>query len=83
MNAMVKETQTDTGFDELKIRLRMTWMTGDYDLFSRYMEKEAERFFRRLGVTPGTRLLDVGCGAATRPDCGKGWCTGSWLRHCR
>jgi len=38
-------------------------MTGDYDLFSRYMQKDAERFFRRLGVTPGTRLLDVGCGA--------------------
>ena len=63
MNAMVKETQTDQGFDELKIRLRTTWMTGDYDLFSRYMQKDAERFFRRLGVTPGTRLLDVGCGA--------------------
>lgn len=38
-------------------------MTGDYDLFSRYMQKDAERFFQRLGVTPGTRLLDVGCGA--------------------
>jgi SAM-dependent methyltransferase len=63
MNAMVKETQTDKGFDELKARLRTTWMTGDYDLFSRYMQKDAERFFRRLGVTPGTRLLDVGCGA--------------------
>ena len=63
MNAMVKETQTDKGFDELKIRLRTTWMTGDYDLFSRYMQKDAERFFQRLGVTPGTRLLDVGCGA--------------------
>ena len=63
MNAMVKETQTDKGFDELKIRLKTTWMTGDYDLFSRYMQKDAERFFQRLGVTPGTRLLDVGCGA--------------------
>ena len=63
MNAMVKETPTDRGFDELKTRLRTTWMTGDYDLFSRYMQKDAERFFQRLGVTLGTRLLDVGCGA--------------------
>jgi ubiquinone/menaquinone biosynthesis C-methylase UbiE len=58
-----KETQTIKDFDQLKIRLKTTWMTGDYDLFSRYLEKDAEQFFRRLGVTPGTRLLDVGCGA--------------------
>jgi ubiquinone/menaquinone biosynthesis C-methylase UbiE len=63
MDAIGKETQTTTDFDQLKIRLKTTWMTGDYDLFSRYMEKDAEQFFRRLGVTPGTRLLDVGCGA--------------------
>jgi ubiquinone/menaquinone biosynthesis C-methylase UbiE len=50
-------------FDELKTRLKTTWMTGDYDLFSRFMEKGAEQFYRQLGVTAGTRLLDVGCGA--------------------
>ena len=63
MNAIATATQTNKEFDELKIRLKTTWMTGDYDLFSRFMEKDAEQFFRRLGVTPGTRLLDVGCGA--------------------
>jgi ubiquinone/menaquinone biosynthesis C-methylase UbiE len=63
MNAIASEKQTSTKVDELKSRLKTTWMTGDYDLFSRYMEKDAEQFFRRLGVTPGTRLLDVGCGA--------------------
>jgi 2-polyprenyl-3-methyl-5-hydroxy-6-metoxy-1,4-benzoquinol methylase len=63
MNAIVKEIQTTNDIDQLKIRLKTTWMTGDYDLFSRFMEKDAERFFRRLGVAPGTRLLDVGCGA--------------------
>jgi ubiquinone/menaquinone biosynthesis C-methylase UbiE len=63
MNAIAIETQTTKDFDQLKIRLKTTWMTGDYDLFSRFMEKDAEQFFRRLGVTPGTRLLDVGCGA--------------------
>jgi 2-polyprenyl-3-methyl-5-hydroxy-6-metoxy-1,4-benzoquinol methylase len=63
MNAIVKETRATQEFDQLKARLKTTWMTGDYDCFSRFMEKDAERFFERLGVTPGTRLLDVGCGA--------------------
>ena len=63
MNAKAKETEKTTEFDQLKNRLKATWMTGDYDLFSRFMQKDAELFFQRLGVTPGTRLLDVGCGA--------------------
>src|SRR6266568_6059685 len=63
MNGIAKAIPTTTELDELKIRLKTTWTTGDYDVFSRYMEEDAEQFFRRLGVTPGTRLLDVGCGA--------------------
>jgi SAM-dependent methyltransferase len=52
-----------TGPDELKTRLRDTWMTGDYGRFSRYMERDAEAFYRRLPIKPGAQLLDVGCGA--------------------
>src|SRR5882724_10132685 len=63
MNATANDAQAIQDFKQLKNRLKTTWMTGDYDLFSRFMRKDAERFFRRLGVTPGTRLLDVGCGA--------------------
>jgi SAM-dependent methyltransferase len=63
MNAIAKEIQATTEFDHLKIRLKTIWMTGNYDLFSRFMEKDAEHFFRRLKVAPGSRLLDVGCGA--------------------
>lgn len=63
MNATAGATQTTKEFDDLKTRLKTTWMTGDYDAFSRYMEKDAEQFFRGLGITRGTRLLDVGCGA--------------------
>ncbi|HJT86556.1 MAG TPA: methyltransferase domain-containing protein [Bryobacteraceae bacterium] len=51
------------GVAELKTRLRDTWMTGDYGRFSRYMERDAEAFYRRLPVKPGAQLLDVGCGA--------------------
>ena len=38
-------------------------MTGDYGRFSRYMERDAEAFYRRLPIEPGTQLLDVACGA--------------------
>ena len=48
---------------QLKARLKATWMAGDYDAFSRYMEADSAPFLRRLGITPGTRLLDVGCGS--------------------
>jgi SAM-dependent methyltransferase len=63
MSATMKQTLTTTEFDQLKARLKATWMTGDYDLFSRPMEKGAELFFQRLSVKPGARLLDVGTGA--------------------
>lgn len=63
MSAVAIETRTNSDSDELKTRLKTTWMSGNYDFFSRFMEKDAEVFFRRLGVAPGTRLLDVGCGA--------------------
>lgn len=63
MSATVQPTLTTNEFDQLKAGLKATWMTGDYDVFSRHMEKGAELFFQRLGVRPGTRLLDVGCGA--------------------
>jgi len=63
MNAIAKDTLAQKDFDQLKARLKATWMSGDYDLFSRFMEKDAEQFFLGLGVQPGTRLLDVACGA--------------------
>lgn len=91
MNAIAKMTQTSAGFDELKMRLKMTWMAGDYDLFCRFMEKDAEQFFRRLGVTAGTRVLDVGCGAgqlaliAARAGARVVGCdiATNWLEHAR
>jgi SAM-dependent methyltransferase len=63
MSAIAKNTQSVDDFDQLKARLKATWMTGDYDLFSRFMEKDADQFFRRLVVPKGARLLDVGCGS--------------------
>jgi SAM-dependent methyltransferase len=47
----------------LKTRLKATWESGDYGIFARYLEKSALEFFDRLNIPPGTRLLDVACGA--------------------
>jgi ubiquinone/menaquinone biosynthesis C-methylase UbiE len=63
MKAIAKQAEKSKEIDQLKTRLRATWMTGDYDRFSRFLEKDAEQFFRRLGVKSGTQLLDVACGA--------------------
>ena len=63
MTATMQQTLTTNDFDQLKAGLKVTWMTGDYDVFARFMEKDAEVFYSRLGVEPGAQLLDVGCGA--------------------
>ena len=57
----VLEKQSEVS--DLKARLRTTWMTGDYGRFCRYMERDAESFYRRLPIPAGVQLLDVGCGA--------------------
>ena len=49
--------------ESLKSRLRTTWMAGDYDRFSRFMESDARSFYERLDVPPGAHLLDVACGS--------------------
>jgi SAM-dependent methyltransferase len=49
--------------ESLKSRLRTTWMAGDYDRFSRFMENDARSFYERLDVSPGAQLLDVACGS--------------------
>jgi len=49
--------------DALKTRLKATWMDGNYDYFSRFMTASAVEFLDRLGIDPGTSLLDVACGS--------------------
>jgi SAM-dependent methyltransferase len=49
--------------ENLKSRLHKTWMLGDYDRFSRYMEDGARRYYEALEIPPGSRLLDVACGS--------------------
>ena len=56
-------TTTALEIDGLKARLKETWMAGDYDRFSRYMEQGARIFYERLDVPAGCQLLDVACGS--------------------
>ena len=52
----------DTGLDQLKQRIRDTWMTGDFGQIARYSAQSAEEFVDRLRIQPGARVLDVACG---------------------
>jgi len=56
-------TTTAPEIDGLKARLKATWMAGDYDRFSRYMEHGARIFYEQLDVPAGCQLLDVACGS--------------------
>jgi 2-polyprenyl-3-methyl-5-hydroxy-6-metoxy-1,4-benzoquinol methylase len=59
-NAMTEMTPEMQG---LKTRLKAVWMAGDYGVFAKYLEPGALEFLARLAVAPGTRMLDVACGA--------------------
>jgi ubiquinone/menaquinone biosynthesis C-methylase UbiE len=56
-------TASDNDLPRLKSQLQETWMSGDYDRFSRYLEDGTQEFFQRLKVPRGARLLDVACGS--------------------
>ena len=59
----MQATAISTEFVDLKTRLKKTWMAGDYDRFSRYMENGARDFYERLDTAPGAHFLDVACGS--------------------
>lgn len=47
----------------IKAKMKATWMDGDYARFAKYMEPGAREILRGWNVSPGERLLDVGCGS--------------------
>ena len=59
----MQATAISPEFVNLKARLKKTWMAGDYDRFSRYMENGARDFYERLDAAPGAHFLDVACGS--------------------
>ncbi|HEU4435455.1 MAG TPA: class I SAM-dependent methyltransferase [Pyrinomonadaceae bacterium] len=48
--------------DALKTKLRATWIAGDFGQIARFYTTEAEDFVKRLGLKPGSKVLDVACG---------------------
>jgi SAM-dependent methyltransferase len=48
--------------DQLKSRLKATWMAGDFGQIANFTANEAENFIARLGITPESKVLDVACG---------------------
>ena len=62
--------------NQLKQRMRGTWMAGDFGQIARYLEKNAEEFVDRFNILPGMRVLDVACGTGNVaiPAARKGAC---------
>src|SRR3954465_11926297 len=50
------------GIEELKARMRSTWMAGDFGQIAKYSAPHAEDFVQGLPIQAGMRLLDVACG---------------------
>ena len=61
MNTMTAELTPE--MEALKARLKATWMSGGYGHFATYLEAGALEFLSRIHIEPGTRILDVACGA--------------------
>jgi len=56
------ETGATSEIAALKTKLRATWIAGDFGEIAKYYSTQAEEFVGRLGLKPGTHVLDVACG---------------------
>jgi ubiquinone/menaquinone biosynthesis C-methylase UbiE len=48
--------------EDLQVRIRSTWVAGDFGRVAKMAEAVAEAFVARRKIQPGTRVLDVACG---------------------
>lgn len=58
----MESTSQISEMDALKTKLRATWISGDFGQIARFYEDEAEAFVKRLGLKPGSKVLDAACG---------------------
>jgi ubiquinone/menaquinone biosynthesis C-methylase UbiE len=54
---------TTVDMNAIKTRLKAVWMSGDYGTFATYMEPGALEILASWQILPGSKLLDIGCGA--------------------
>jgi ubiquinone/menaquinone biosynthesis C-methylase UbiE len=54
---------TTIDMNTIKTRMKATWMSGNYETFAKYMEPGALEILASWQIQPGSKLLDVGCGA--------------------
>lgn len=54
---------TTIDMNAIKTRLKAVWMAGDYGTFAKYMEPGALDILASWRLAPGSKLLDIGCGA--------------------
>jgi ubiquinone/menaquinone biosynthesis C-methylase UbiE len=47
----------------IKARIKATWESGDYGVFAKYLEPGAFEILAGWRIAPGSRMLDVACGA--------------------
>jgi SAM-dependent methyltransferase len=55
--------QSIADLDDLKARVRTTWMAGDYSRIAAFTEMAANEFIDRRSLRSGMRVLDVACGS--------------------
>jgi SAM-dependent methyltransferase len=55
-------TKMTTEMDNLKARLRATWMAGDFGQIAKSFEDGSQEFVDKLGLKAGDQVLDVACG---------------------
>jgi len=56
----------DAQLAQLKQRMKSNWMAGDFGQIARKLGSGAEDFVSRLGLEPGTKVLDVACGTGNQ-----------------
>ena len=64
INESINNSSSPTpDINTIKAKMKATWMDGDYDTFSRYMENGAQDIVDSWNIKAGESVLDVGCGS--------------------